>query len=177
MSNFKNIKKIKLLILDVDGVLTDGSIIYFADGDEYKIFNVKDGLGIHLAQRAGIKIAIITGRSSKAVDRRARELDIQLVYQNHKNKIPVYEQIKKDLQLKDEEIAYIGDDLTDLAVMQQVGFSVAVNDAAPDVKVIADYVTEKSGGQGAVRELIEMILKEQGLWEQATQKYHKQLEE
>jgi len=168
----KKIKKIKLLLLDVDGVLTDGSIILGESHQELKIFNVKDGLGIKSAQAGGIEIGIITGRSSEAVNKRADELDIQILYQGQPDKFKVYEQIKNDLGLKDDQIAYIGDDLSDLKLLQKVGFSVTVNDACDEVKAEVDYITKCPGGKGAVREMIELILKHQGKWQGLIQKYY-----
>ncbi|UCE06988.1 MAG: HAD-IIIA family hydrolase [bacterium] len=165
-------KNIKLLLLDVDGVLTDGSIILGDSNQETKIFNVKDGLGIKLAQAGGIEIGIITGHTSEAVKKRADELDIKILNHGQPDKLEVYEQIKNDLVLKDEQIAYVGDDLSDLKVLQKVGFSIAVNDACDDVKAEADYITKSSGGKGAVREVIELILKSQGKWQALIQKYY-----
>jgi len=160
----KKAKKIKLLLLDVDGVLTDGSIIYGEADQEFKLFNVKDGLGIKLAQAARIQIGIITGRTSEVVKKRADELNIEILHQGQKDKLEAYEQIKKQFNLTDNQIAYIGDDLNDLTLIQQVGLSIAVNDACDEVKKEVDYITEKPGGKGAVREVTELILKNQGKW-------------
>jgi len=160
-------KKIKLLILDVDGVLTDGRIIYDDFGDELKFFNVQDGLGLSLLYRAGIKTVIITARKSKSVLRRAKECHIDKVYQNSLKKIEVYRNILKKLKLKDEEVAFIGDDIPDLAILKRAGLAVTVPDAAPEVKKVSHYICVKSGGQGAARELVEIILKSQGSWEKA----------
>lgn len=165
-------KKIKLLILDVDGVMTDGRIIYGDDGTEYKCFDVRDGHAMKMAGRAGLKMAIISGRSSKVTERRGKELGIELIYQNVHNKIEVYEKILKENNLKDEETAYIGDDLVDLPVMRRVGLSASVEDALPEVKEEALLVTKNRGGRGAVREIIEYILTSQGLWEGVTKRYY-----
>jgi 3-deoxy-D-manno-octulosonate 8-phosphate phosphatase (KDO 8-P phosphatase) len=165
-------KNIKLILLDVDGVLTDGSIIFGESNQEIKIFNVKDGLGIKLAQASGIEIGIITGRNSQVTKKRAEELDIKILYQEQQDKITVYEQIKNDLGLKDERIAYVGDDLSDLKLLHQVGLSLTVNDACDEVKAEVDYVTKRPGGKGAVREVIELILKSQGKWAALIQKYY-----
>ena len=162
----EKINKIKLLLLDVDGVLTDESIIYGPFQDEIKIFNVKDGLGIELAQAAGLTIGIITSRHSDALKKRAKELGIDVVYQGQKDKLEIYQQIKKDLSISNEQIAFVGDDLPDLKILKIVGFSVAVANACEKVKNTADFITKKSGGQGAVREVVEKILKVQGKWEQ-----------
>lgn len=167
----EKIRRIKLIIMDVDGVLTDGRIIYTNTGDEVKSFDVKDGFGIRLAHRAGIKTAILTGRSSQLVLKRAEELEIEEVYQNAFVKAEVYKKILANSGLQHEEIAYIGDDIVDLPVMKQVGLSVAVPEAMEEVKQQADYITNKSAGKGAVREIIEIILKTQNLWEEATQRY------
>ena len=165
-------KKIKLILLDVDGVLTDGSIIFGESNQELKVFNIKDGLGIKLAQACGIEIGIITGRTSEAVKKRADELAIKILYQGQRDKVKVYEQIKNDLGLKDDQIAYVGDDLSDLKLLQKVGFSITVNDACDEVKAEVDYIIKCPGGKGAVREVIELILKSQGKWQGLIQKYY-----
>jgi 3-deoxy-D-manno-octulosonate 8-phosphate phosphatase (KDO 8-P phosphatase) len=157
----KNLKHIKLLLLDVDGVMTDGGIYYSNSGDEMKRFNTQDGYGIVKFQRTGLQIGIITGRVSKIVERRAKELGITEVYQNFENKIEAYESIKKKFTLTDANIAYIGDDEFDLAVLKCVGFSAAPSDAVPIVKKHVHYVCKQSGGNGAVREVIDLILKDQ----------------
>jgi 3-deoxy-D-manno-octulosonate 8-phosphate phosphatase (KDO 8-P phosphatase) len=152
------LKKIKLLLLDVDGVLTDGGIYYSNSGDEYKKFNIQDGYGITKLRRSGINVGIITGRISNLVARRAEELGITEIYQNLEDKLVAYDSIKKKFNLKDEDIAYIGDDEFDLPVLDLVGFSAAPMDAVPAVKKQVHYVCKRSGGDGAVREVIEMIL-------------------
>ena len=168
----EKIKKIKLLLLDVDGVLTDGSIILGDSNQELKIFNIKDGLGIKLAQAGGIEIGIITGRTSEAVKKRADDLAIKILYQGYSDKLNAYEQIKNDLGLKDDQIAYVGDDLSDLKLLQKVGFSITVNDACDEVKATVDYITKRPGGKAAIREVIELILKSQGNWQGLIQKYY-----
>ena len=168
----KKSKKIKLLLLDVDGVLTDGSLILRESLQELKIFNVKDGLGIKLAQAGGIEIGIITGRTSEAVKKRVDELDIKILNQGQPDKLKVYEQIKTNLGLKDDQIAYVGDDLSDLKLLQKVGFSITVNDACDEVKAMVDYITKQPGGKAAVREVIELILKSQEKWQGLIQKYY-----
>lgn len=157
-------KEIKLVIIDVDGVLTDGSIFIDSEGRESKVFNVLDGTGISYLHRVNIKTAIISGRTSKAVDHRAKELNIAEVHQGIKNKLDAYEDILAKYSLKDEEVCYIGDDLIDLPLFYRVGFPVAVANAMPIVKQYASYVTKVKGGCGAVREVAEKIIKFQEKW-------------
>jgi len=163
--------KIKLLLLDVDGVLTDGRIYYDHHGVESKAFDVKDGHGLKLIQRAGIQVGIITGRQSPVVDIRARELGIDLVYQGAKDKLIPYRQILAELQIQDDEVAYIGDDIVDLPILRRVGFAATVADGVPEVLSAVHYVAAKCGGRGAVREICDLILKESGRWLQVTEKY------
>lgn len=163
--------KIKLLLLDVDGVLTDGRIIYDTDGGESKAFDVKDGHGLKLVQRAGIQVGIITGRQSEVVSRRAAELGIEIVYQGAKDKSLPFNDILENLSLTPEEVAYVGDDIVDLPVMRKVGFAATVADAVDDVKVYADMVTKRSGGRGAVREICDFLLRESGRWPAVTDRY------
>jgi YrbI family 3-deoxy-D-manno-octulosonate 8-phosphate phosphatase len=165
-------KKIKLLIMDVDGVLTDGRIIYGPDGSEFKSFHVRDGHAMKLAKRAGLKMAIITGRDSEIVTRRGEELEVDFIYQKVFNKLEVYEKILKENNLKDEEVAFIGDDIVDLSVMRRVGLSIAVEDAAEELRQESLLITKNPGGRGAVREVIEYILKARGLWEDVTKRYY-----
>lgn len=155
-------KKIKLLLLDVDGVLTDGRIILDNQGNEIKAFHVRDGHGIKLAQRAGITIGIITGRSSEVVNIRARELGIEEVYQGALDKMVAYESVLSKYNINDEEVAFIGDDIVDVPIFRKVGLAVTVADADPAVKPFIDMVTKAEGGRGAVREIINMILTSQG---------------
>ncbi|MCX5717865.1 MAG: HAD-IIIA family hydrolase [Nitrospirae bacterium] len=166
-------KDIKLLILDVDGVLTDGSIILDNRGNEFKAFHVRDGHGIKMLVRAGIRVAIITGRSSKVVERRAKELGIAEVYQKCYNKIEAYTQIKKKFSLKDNDIAYIGDDIVDLPLLKRVGLSFAVADSPEEVKAHASAVTKNRGGRAAAREVTDIILKAKGLWNKVIDGYLK----
>jgi 3-deoxy-D-manno-octulosonate 8-phosphate phosphatase (KDO 8-P phosphatase) len=153
------LRNIKFLLLDIDGVMTDGGIYYSDSGDEFKKFNIQDGYGIVKLQRAGINAGIITGRISEAVKRRAAELNISEVHQNLERKSDTYEFIKIKFNLLDKDIAYIGDDEFDLPVLERVGFSAAPADAVPSVRKKVDYVCEKKGGEGAVREVIEIMLK------------------
>lgn len=159
------------MLLDVDGVLTDGGISLGPSELEIKIFNTQDGLGIKLAQAGGIDVGIITGRFSDAVKKRASELDINILYQGQADKLETYQKIKQQHELLDEQIAYIGDDLPDLIILKKVGFSCAVGDACADVKKEVDFVTKRNGGKGAVRETVELILKSQGKWTSLIQKY------
>lgn len=158
-------KKIKLLILDVDGVLTDGKIYMGEDKELFKAFNVKDGLAITLLKHLGIKVAIITGRQSKIIEKRASELQIDDLFQNKKNKIPSYEELLLKYNLKDDEVAYMGDDILDLPILKRVGLSATVSDSAEDLEDICDFRSKYVGGSGAVREFIEFILKSQEKWD------------
>lgn len=164
-------RKVKLLILDVDGVMTDGRIIIDSQGKELKFFDVKDGHGIKLFIRAGFDVVIITGRESNIVISRARELGIKDVYQGIHNKSDLLEHIIRGKGLNAEEVAYIGDDLTDIPVMRRVGFAVAVKDSVEEVKQFAHYITDKKGGRGAIREVVELILKSQEKWDDIIKKY------
>jgi 3-deoxy-D-manno-octulosonate 8-phosphate phosphatase (KDO 8-P phosphatase) len=165
-------RKIKLLLIDVDGVMTDGSIIYDDDGRELKFFHVRDGMGIRLLIDAGIEVGIITGRKSKAIEKRARELGISLIYQKISNKIEIYNKILRVKSLKDENVCYIGDDINDYPLLKRVGFSVLVADGTEEIRDKVDYITKKEGGKGAVREVCEIILKSKNRWEEFLKKYH-----
>ncbi|HWO41322.1 MAG TPA: HAD-IIIA family hydrolase [Candidatus Eisenbacteria bacterium] len=158
----KKAEVIKLLLLDVDGVLTDGAIIVNDRGVETKHFHVRDGQGIALLVMAGVQVGLITGRSSKAVGLRAQELGIKLVYQGRRNKLHAYEAIKKKTGLSDAEIAYVGDDIVDLPVLARSGLAVAVADSWSGLRTKVDYVTRQPGGKGAVREVCELLLRAQG---------------
>lgn len=166
-------KNIKFLILDVDGVLTDGSIILDNEGNEFKSFHVRDGHGIKMLIRAGIKIAMITGRHSKVVERRARELGITDIFQKCHDKRVAYGQLAEKYSLSDSEIAYIGDDIVDMPILKRSGLSVAVADADDEVKPVAMMITERRGGRGAVREVCDFILKAKGLWQDIIDGYSK----
>ncbi len=155
-------KKIKLLLLDVDGVMTDGRIFLDNQGNELKAFHVRDGHGIKMVQNAGIIVGIITGRTSEVVNIRARELGIQEVHQGRHEKIVVYDLILSKYGLPDEAVAYMGDDIVDIDILKRVGFAVTIADADPAVKPYADMITKAAGGRGAVRECINLILKHQG---------------
>lgn len=172
MLNFvERAKRVKLIILDVDGVLSDGKIIFSPSGELAKSFNCKDGLGISLLQKFGVKTAIITGRNSEIVRHRAEELKIHDVYQGAMNKLTAFEELCAKYHLTHDEIAYVGDDLIDLPVMCQVGLACAVQDAVTEVKTRAHYITRACGGQGGVREVAELILKAQDKWDAVVQSY------
>lgn len=157
-------KQVKLIIMDVDGTLSDGRFFVLPDGEVVKSFDVKDGTGVFFALLAGLKLAIITGKSSIAVRKRAEELHIDDYYEGIFNKtVPLFELLEK-YDLKKEEVAYIGDDIGDAEVMGMVGFSAAVGDAHPLIKRISHYIAKRYGGRGAVREVIDFILDTQGKW-------------
>jgi 3-deoxy-D-manno-octulosonate 8-phosphate phosphatase (KDO 8-P phosphatase) len=166
-------RKTRLLMMDVDGVLTDGRIIQDSYGHELKVFDVKDGHGIVMAHRAKLRTALISGRTSETITRRAQELGIELVFQKIWNKLEVYEKILSETQFAPDEIAYVGDDLVDIPLLRRVGLAVAVADAVDEVKAAAHLVTQRPGGQGAVRELIELILRAQGHWDTLLEHYTK----
>ncbi|UCB52443.1 MAG: HAD-IIIA family hydrolase [Candidatus Zixiibacteriota bacterium] len=155
-------KKVRLLILDVDGVLTDNGIYLDDRGIESKRFNVIDGVGIRLAQKAGVEVALISGRPSKATRFRASQLKIKHVSLGQPDKVKAYEKLKRTLKVKDDQIAYMGDDLLDVPVLRRVGLPICVRNANPEVKRFARLVTETRGGEGAVREVVDMILKAKG---------------
>ena len=165
------LEDIKLLIMDVDGVLTDGTISVSSDGSETKHFNVRDWTGIKYLQRMGIETALVSGNTSEAVSQRAEYIGIREVHQGAKDKLPVVRDIIKRVGLKREEVAYVGDDLTDIPPTREVGWSVAVADAHEELKSHCDHVTMSPGGRGAVRELAEMILKAQGKWATVMKRY------
>jgi len=163
--------RIKCLILDVDGVLTSGGIILDNESNEFKIFNVRDGHGVVMLHKSGINIAVITGRQSKALDRRMKELGITEVYQGVQEKLKIYQDLIEKYSLRNEEIAAMGDDIVDLSILSRVGFSVAPNDAHEEVIKRVDYLTTNKAGNGAVRELCDIILKAKGLWNKFTDEY------
>jgi 3-deoxy-D-manno-octulosonate 8-phosphate phosphatase (KDO 8-P phosphatase) len=166
-------RKTRLLIMDVDGVLTDGRIIQDCHGHELKVFDVKDGHGIVMAHRAKLRTGLISGRESETITRRAEELGIELVFQKIWNKLEVYERILVDTALTHDEVAYIGDDLIDIPLLRRVGLAVAVADAVEEVKAVCHFITQRPGGQGAVREVIELILRAQGYWDTLLERYTK----
>ncbi len=167
----ERLARIKLLLLDVDGVMTDGRIVFDANGVESKFFNVKDGHGIKMVQRAGIEIGIISGRQSQVVANRAAELGIGRVYQKAIDKITAYLDIQDKTGLEDSQIAFMGDDIIDIPVLRRVGFAAAPADAADEVIPHVHFVAKNRGGWGAVREVCDLLLKGQGAWESATARY------
>jgi 3-deoxy-D-manno-octulosonate 8-phosphate phosphatase (KDO 8-P phosphatase) len=166
-----NLEDIKLLVLDVDGVLTDGTVVINGDGSESKAFNVLDGHGIRMWQRAGLKVAFLSGRLSEPTRHRAKQLEVQHCLQDCLDKLPALEKLLQQLGLSPSQVAYVGDDLMDLPAIRHVGFGAAVANAVDEVKQSADYITERAGGSGAVREVIEYILKKTGKWSELMKKY------
>ncbi|OGT57355.1 MAG: hypothetical protein A3F14_06275 [Gammaproteobacteria bacterium RIFCSPHIGHO2_12_FULL_43_28] len=164
-------RQIKLLILDIDGVLTSGRIYYIADGTEMRAFHVHDGLGIKLLQNAGIAVAIISGKKSEAAARRMKDLNIQHVYLGNVDKMPAYEELKTKLNLTDEQIAYVGDDLPDLPPLLRAGLAITVPDAPFIIQEKAIYITQKQAGNGAVREVCDMLLKAQNSYDAILKSY------
>ena len=166
-------RRVKLLIVDIDGVMTDGRIVYSIYGDELKFFDVTDGFGISLLNRAGIKTAIITAKKSRIVKMRARDLKIAKAYQGFIDKLIPFDKLLKKFKIAAENICFIGDDLPDMPILRRVGFAVSVPNALDEVKAAAHYITSKAGGRGAVREVCDILLKSQGKWDEATAKYFK----
>jgi 3-deoxy-D-manno-octulosonate 8-phosphate phosphatase (KDO 8-P phosphatase) len=165
--------RIKLLLMDCDGVLTDGTLMLLENGDEQKKFNVRDGQGIVLLHRAGLKCGIISGRTSSFVRRRAQDLgmDLEVVRQGSLDKIKDFNELLAQQEIGPNEVAFIGDDVTDIPLMQRVEFSAAVADAVAETRSVAHYITQAPGGHGAVREVAEVILKAQGRWTSLMQRY------
>lgn len=162
---------IRLLILDVDGILTSGVVYYGSDGFEMKGFHLHDGLGIKLLQKTGVAVAVISGKNSDPVARRLKELHIQHAYLGYEDKIPPYEELKQQLQLKDHEIAHMGDDLPDLPLLQRVGLALTVEAAPAIIKQHADFIAKMKPGKGAVREACEFIMEAQGSYQSVIQSY------
>ena len=168
----ERLKKIKLLILDVDGVLTDGRIIFDSNAVESKFFNVKDGHGIKMLQRSGVEVGIISGRESQVVYNRAVELGIGQVYQKALDKLVPYRQMLEATGLTDEEVAFMGDDVIDIPILKRVGSAAAPADAVSEVLPFVQFVSKNRGGWGAVREVCDLILKGQGTWDSVTSRYY-----
>lgn len=172
-------RKIKLILMDVDGVLTEGKLYYFPDTHgkmvEFKGFNSHDGLGLFLCGSAGIDTGVISGRVSPAVDERARILKMKYVYQGHLDKIASWNEILKDAGVDASEVAYIGDDFPDIPLLRRAGLAIAVANARPEVIAASHFVTEHGGGDGAVRDAAELVLKATGKWESAIERYEVQL--
>jgi 3-deoxy-D-manno-octulosonate 8-phosphate phosphatase (KDO 8-P phosphatase) len=170
----KRAKQIQVFLMDVDGTITPGIVALLSQPDgtalEIKIFDAHDGQGISLAHTAGIRTGVITGRESPAMRRRARELQIEFVYEKQPTKTAAYEEILKKTGVPESAVAYLGDDLPDLPLMRRVGLAVAVGDAVQEVKLAAHFVTKAVGGKGAARELVELILKSKGIWEEMIDK-------
>ncbi len=164
-------KKIKLLLLDVDGVLTDGRIVYDSGGRDLKFFDVHDGLGVYLLKKAGIPTVLITARGSKAIKPRARDMRVEAIFSDISPKSAVIDKILKRFKVSLDEICFVGDDLVDLCLMKKVGFAIAVFNACPEIKTLAHYITLREGGRGAIREVVEIILKAKGKWQEVTQPY------
>lgn len=167
----ERVERVKLLVLDVDGVMTDGRLIYHDDGTESKAFDVRDGHGIKMLKQAGIETALISGRSSPLVEKRAADLGITEVVQGVRDKIPILETLLSKKNLKLEEVAYVGDDVVDLPLMNRVGLAVVVADGSEYLFDTAHYVTLAPGGRGAVREVVELILGVRGLWDEVARPY------
>lgn len=165
---------IRCLVLDVDGVLTKGEITYTSSGEELKTFHAKDGMGLAIAHAMGLQTAIITGRTSPIVERRAKELKISHLQMGGHNKSAGLQVVLDTLQVEPQEVAYMGDDLNDLGVMSRVGLAMTPQDGVPEIKAIAHYICQANGGEGAVREAVEYILKREGLWEEAVRKYREE---
>jgi 3-deoxy-D-manno-octulosonate 8-phosphate phosphatase (KDO 8-P phosphatase) len=163
--------RIRLLLFDVDGVLTDGTVVMHADGSESKGFHIRDGAAIVWAQAAGLTVGLLSARSSGATAHRAAQLAVRIVEQGVKSKLATYEQIVRDAKVDDADVAYMGDDLLDLAVLGRVGLSAAPADAAAEVRERVDWVSSVAGGRGAVRELIELVLRAQNRWDDVVRKY------
>jgi 3-deoxy-D-manno-octulosonate 8-phosphate phosphatase (KDO 8-P phosphatase) len=157
--------RIRLLLFDVDGVLTTGEVVMHADGSESKGFHIRDGAGIVWAQRAGLTVGLLSARSSGATAHRAAQLAVRIVEQGVKSKLAAYERIVRDARVHDDEVAYMGDDLLDLQVLARVGLSAAPADAAAEVRERVDWISASGGGRGAVRELVELVLKAQQRWD------------
>ena len=163
--------KIKMLATDVDGVLTNGTVIISSDGTESKAFHLLDGHGIKMWHRAGFQTAMISGRASGATTVRAEQLNIGFVRQGYKKKLPAFEELLAEASLTADEVIYIGDDLLDLPLVKRAGYGVAVANAVDELKEAADYITKKPGGEGAVREVIEQVLKSLGKWDKLMERY------
>ncbi len=171
LSNEQLAARVEVIVFDVDGVLTSGQIVYGGDEDELKVFDVQDGLGFTLARRAGLRLGIITGRVSEAVQRRATELQVAALMEGQSRKGLALHELMTKLRVKAGQVCYVGDDVVDLPAMNRAGFAVAVANAVAEVKEAAHLVTERKGGEGAAREVIEYILRAKGLWASMVQSY------
>ena len=171
MDPMQQAKNIKLVIFDIDGVMTDGSLFFDNNGDEYKAFNSFDGHGLRMLQECGVQVAIITGRKSELVKHRMNDLGVTLLYQGYRDKTPAFEALLKEVNISKEHITYVGDDVVDLPIMSQLDFAIAVQNAHPFVKKHAHWITERSGGRGAVRDVCEFILQAKGLLDDKLDSY------
>lgn len=169
--NIPKLQSIKCFICDVDGVLSNGLLYLTNNGDEIKTFHVHDGMGLKFLMHAGIEVAVITTSSNQIIDKRMEQLGITNYFCGYRDKRKAYNELKQRLNLEDNQFAYIGDDLPDIAILMQVGFKIAVNDARAEVKNIADYITKKIGGHGAVREVCDLILTSNDLMNNALESY------
>jgi 3-deoxy-D-manno-octulosonate 8-phosphate phosphatase (KDO 8-P phosphatase) len=167
----KRLEKIKLLLLDVDGVLTNGEIVYDHQGKEIKVFNVRDGFGIVMLRKQGLKTAVLTARFCEAVKARMEDLGVDRIIQDAQPKLAEYDKLIKELGVNDEQVCFVADDLTDMAVFKRVGAAIAVPNAVGEIKSLAHHVTQNEGGKGAVREVVELILKAQGRWDDLVQSF------
>lgn len=157
-------QKVRVLLLDVDGVLTDGRLFYLPDGQEARVFNVRDGLGVQLLRASGLKVGLLSGKTVEVVRRRGEELGVDLLLLGIEDKVAAFEQALEKLGVKAEEVCYVGDDLPDLPLIRKAGLGCAVADAAPEVRSNANLILRANGGQGAVREICERLLKAKGKW-------------
>ena len=164
-------RRVKMILMDVDGVLTDGRIVFLSGGSEAKMFDSKDGVGIKLAQRAGMRTGVISGRESEALLRRCEELGMEEIHQHVSEKLEVYEEIRRRLGYADGECCFIGDDLVDAPILKRVGLPVTVADGHPALEPIVAYITERPGGASAVRELIDLVIRAQGKWDEVVSRY------
>ena len=167
MDIIEKAKKIKLVIFDIDGVMTDGSLFFDNSGEEYKAFNSLDGHGLRMLQECGVKVAVITGRKSELVKHRMNDLGVTLLYQGYRDKIPAFEALLKEVNLSMDQITYVGDDVVDLPIMSQLDFAIAVQNAHPFVKQHAHWTSPNEGGAGAARDVCELIMYAQGNYDKA----------
>ncbi len=171
MESTLEFSRIRLIVFDVDGVLTDGRIIYSSDGSDLKAFNVQDGLGISLLVQAGIQVAFMSAKGSDTIRRRAQDCKVEIILENVEHKGVALRKLAEDLKINLSEVAFVGDDLVDIRAMKICGFPIAVANACPEVKEVAVYVTQREGGSGAVREICEVILKDRGDWPKVIEKF------
>ncbi len=164
-------KNIELVIFDIDGVMTDGSLFFDNNGDEYKAFNSLDGHGLRMLQECGVRVAVITGRKSELVKHRMHDLGVNLLYQGYRDKTPAFKDLLEEVKLDKDQVTYVGDDVVDLPIMSQLNFAIAVQNAHPFVKQHAHWITDRSGGHGAVRDVCEFIMEAKGLLDDKLRSY------